>query len=259
MDKEFENKKWDCKWFFRELFYIMYRTNIRYGSDIEIATLRKKISGLEQETKVKRLYSFITAVENIGYNEFGMYGTVFNYLNSFGFSGKNRHRLYDYGIDNPIVAKVKQLYNDNGADFIYDRDIRNSNALLANPEVDENFKECLRENLEKIKQDPDKRFPIYVQQIFEVLCEARLKLEETLHCFSGVMCANLGGHSAMGLVEKLFTSPTKKNIAIVDEILALLLYADKADISFTTKELVKKYHFPTTTDSEIEDWRIDNF
>lgn len=259
MDKEFENKKWDCKWFFRELFYIMYRTNIRYGSDIEIATLRKKISGLELETKVKRLYSFITAVENIGYNEFGMYETVFNYLNSFGFSGKNRHRLYDYSIDNPIVSKIKKLYNDNGVDFIYDKEIRNSNALLENPEVDENLKECLRENIEKYKQDPEKRYPAYLHQMFEVLSEARLELENVLHLHSGVMCGNRGGYSAIFLVSDIIIHPLKEKLAIIDEILALLIFADKANISFSTQELVEKYHFPTVTDGKIEDWRIDNF
>ena len=94
-------------------------------------------------------------------------------------------------------------------------------------------------------------------QMFGILLKFRLRTEELLSHFDGIMAALPGGYLACHAVKGLYFSDLRENNDKVDEMLAILL-GEKFKKSFSEEELQNDYGFPHETDGELIEWECDN-
>lgn len=143
--------------------------------------------------------------------------------------------------------------------------IENRSVLASSPMTDENkvklkqvLLECLRKDaryeslLSKWEGESDR------EQMLKVLLRFRIGVEDLKSMFVGVMEARTGGYLGINAVKDLYSNPLMYCNDKVDKMIVLLL-GSKFEGTISEKDLIEKYNYPMTTDSELLDWEIDNF
>lgn len=95
------------------------------------------------------------------------------------------------------------------------------------------------------------------QSIFYTLLKYRVNVEKLISTFSGLMEASPGGSLAVKAIKSLYNPKLIEANDIIDDVLVDLL-GQRFKQSFSISELTEKYGYPSTTDSELIDWEIDN-
>ena len=95
------------------------------------------------------------------------------------------------------------------------------------------------------------------QTIFYSLLKFRVNVEILISTFSGLMETTPGGSLAVKAIKSLYNPKLIEANDIIDDILVDLL-GQRFKQSFSISELTEKYGYPSTTDSELIDWEIDN-
>ena len=95
------------------------------------------------------------------------------------------------------------------------------------------------------------------QSIFYSLLRYRVNVEKLISTFSGLMEASPGGSLAVKAIKSLYNPKLIEANDIIDDILVDLL-GQRFKQSFSISELTEKYGYPSTSDSELIDWEIDN-
>lgn len=95
-------------------------------------------------------------------------------------------------------------------------------------------------------------------QLLDVLLRYRIATEELENTFSGVLESRIGAYIGINAVKDLYHPLLHECNDKVDDVIVLLL-GKTFQRSFTERELIEKYNYPSTTDEELLDWRIDNF
>lgn len=96
------------------------------------------------------------------------------------------------------------------------------------------------------------------EQLLDVLLRYRIATEELENTFSGVLEARTGAYVGINAVQDLYQPLLKECNEKVDDVIVLLL-GKTFHRSFTERELIEQYNYPSTTDKELLDWMIDNF
>ena len=95
------------------------------------------------------------------------------------------------------------------------------------------------------------------QAIFHTLLKYRVNVQELMTTFSSFIEMTPGGSLASKSVVSLYNPKLIEANEIIDDILVDLL-GQRFKQSFPIPELIEKYGYPSTCDSELLDWEIDN-
>ena len=95
------------------------------------------------------------------------------------------------------------------------------------------------------------------QAIFHTLLEYRVNVQKLMTTFSGYIEMTPGGSLASKSVVSLYNPKLIEANDIIDDILVDLL-GQRFKQSFPIPELIEKYGYPSTSDSELLYWEIDN-
>ena len=95
------------------------------------------------------------------------------------------------------------------------------------------------------------------QSIFYTLLKYRVNVQKLMTTFSGYIEMTPGGSLARKSVVSLYNPKLIEANEIIDDILVDLL-GQRFKQSFPIPELIEKYGYPSTCDSELLDWEIDN-
>ena len=95
------------------------------------------------------------------------------------------------------------------------------------------------------------------QAIFHTLLKYRVNVQKLMTTFSGYIEMTPGGSLARKSVVSLYNPKLIEANDIIDDILVDLL-GQRFKHSFSIPELIEKYGYPSTSDSELLDWEIDN-
>ena len=95
------------------------------------------------------------------------------------------------------------------------------------------------------------------QAIFHTLLEYRVNVQKLMTTFSGYIEMTPGGSLASKSVVSLYNPKLIEANDIIDDILVDLL-GQRFKQSFSIPELIEKYGYPSTSDSELLYWEIDN-
>ena len=95
------------------------------------------------------------------------------------------------------------------------------------------------------------------QAIFHTLLKYRVNVQKLMTTFSGYIEMTPGGSLARKSVVSLYNPKLIEANDIIDDILVDLL-GQRFKQSFPIPELIEKYGYPSTSDSELLDWEIDN-
>ena len=95
------------------------------------------------------------------------------------------------------------------------------------------------------------------QAIFHTLLKYRVNVQKLMTTFSGYIEMTPGGSLASKSVVSLYNPKLIEANDIIDDILVDLL-GQRFKHSFSIPELIEKYGYPSTSDSELLDWEIDN-
>ena len=95
------------------------------------------------------------------------------------------------------------------------------------------------------------------QAIFHTLLKYRVNVQELMTTFSSFIEMTPGGSLARKSVVSLYNPKLIEANDIIDDILVDLL-GQRFKLSFSIPELIEKYGYPSTSDSELLDWEIDN-
>lgn len=96
------------------------------------------------------------------------------------------------------------------------------------------------------------------EQLMRMLVRYRIAAEDLLGTFSGVMEARVGGYIGIQAVKGIYNHVLDECNNKVDDMLVILL-GNRFEKSFTERELIENFNYPTMTDSELLDWEMDNF
>ena len=95
------------------------------------------------------------------------------------------------------------------------------------------------------------------EQMMRMLVRYRISAEDLLGTFSGVIEARVGGYIGIQAVRGIYNPVLQECNNKLDDMIVILL-GDCFEKSFTERELIERYNYPTMTDSELLDWEIDN-
>ena len=95
------------------------------------------------------------------------------------------------------------------------------------------------------------------EQLLGVLLRYRIAVEELENTFSGVLEARTGAYIGINALQDLYHPMLQACNDKVDELIVLLL-GDSFKKSFEERELIEKCNYPTATDEELLEWRINN-
>ena len=95
------------------------------------------------------------------------------------------------------------------------------------------------------------------QAIFHTLLKYRVNVQELMTTFSSFIEMTPGGSLARKSVVSLYNPKLIEANDIIDDILVDLL-GQRFKQSFPIPELIEKYGYPSTSDSELLYWEIDN-
>ena len=95
------------------------------------------------------------------------------------------------------------------------------------------------------------------QSIFYTLLKYRVNVQELMTTFSSFIEMTPGGSLASKSVVSLYNPKLIEANDIIDDILVDLL-GQRFKQCFSIPELTEKYGYPSTSDSELLDWEIDN-
>ena len=95
------------------------------------------------------------------------------------------------------------------------------------------------------------------QAIFHTLLKYRVNVQELMTTFSSFIEMTPGGSLASKSVVSLYNPKLIEANEIIDDILVDLL-GQRFKHSFSIPELIEKYGYPSTSDSELLYWEIDN-
>ena len=95
------------------------------------------------------------------------------------------------------------------------------------------------------------------QAIFHTLLKYRVNVQELMTTFSSFIEMTPGGSLASKSVVSLYNPKLIEANEIIDDILVDLL-GQRFKQSFSIPELIEKYGYPSTSDSELLYWEIDN-
>ena len=95
------------------------------------------------------------------------------------------------------------------------------------------------------------------EQMMRMLVRYRISAEDLLGTFSGVIEARVGSYIGIQAVRDIYNPVLLECNNKIDNMIVILL-GDCFDKSFTERELIERYNYPTMTDSELLDWEIDN-
>ena len=95
------------------------------------------------------------------------------------------------------------------------------------------------------------------QAIFHTLLKYRVNVQKLMTTFSSFIEMTPGGSLASKSVVSLYNPKLIEANDIIDDILVDLL-GQRFKHSFSIPELIEKYGYPSTSDSELLDWEIDN-
>ena len=95
------------------------------------------------------------------------------------------------------------------------------------------------------------------QSIFYTLLKYRVNVQKLMTTFSSFIEMTPGGSLASKSVVSLYNPKLIEANEIIDDILVDLL-GQRFKQSFPIPELIEKYGYPSTSDSELLDWEIDN-
>ena len=95
------------------------------------------------------------------------------------------------------------------------------------------------------------------QSIFYTLLKYRVNVQKLMTTFSSFIEMTPGGSLARKSVVSLYNPKLIEANEIIDDILVDLL-GQRFKQSFPIPELIEKYGYPSTSDSELLDWEIDN-
>lgn len=95
------------------------------------------------------------------------------------------------------------------------------------------------------------------EQLLNVLLRYRIATEELENTFSGTLEARTGAYIGTKALQGLYNSKLQECNRRVDDMIVLLL-GSTFKRTFTERELIEHYNYPTTTDDELLDWQTDN-
>ena len=95
------------------------------------------------------------------------------------------------------------------------------------------------------------------QAIFHTLLKYRVNVQKLMTTFSSFIEMTPGGSLASKSVVSLYNPKLIEANEIIDDILVDLL-GQRFKQCFSIPELTEKYGYPSTSDSELLDWEIDN-
>lgn len=95
------------------------------------------------------------------------------------------------------------------------------------------------------------------QSIFYTLLKYRVNVQKLMTTFSSFIEMTPGGSLASKSVVSLYNPKLIEANEIIDDILVDLL-GQRFKQCFSIPELTEKYGYPSTSDSELLDWEIDN-
>lgn len=95
------------------------------------------------------------------------------------------------------------------------------------------------------------------EQLLGVLLRYRIAVEELENTFSGVVEARTGAYIGINALQDLYHPILQACNDKVDELIVLLL-GDSFKKSVEERELIENYNYPTATDEELLEWRINN-
>ena len=95
------------------------------------------------------------------------------------------------------------------------------------------------------------------EQLLGVLLRYRIAVEELESTFSGVQEPRTGAYIGINALQDLYHPMLRVCNDKVDELIVLLL-GDSFKKSFEERELIETFNYPTATDEEILEWRINN-
>lgn len=104
-----------------------------------------------------------------------------------------------------------------------------------------------------------KKFDIQTdrEQLLGVLLRYRIATEELVNTFSGVQEARTGAYIGINALQSLYHPVLEEYNDRVDDLIVLLL-GKTFQKTFAVRELIEKYNYPSVTDEELLDWRINN-
>lgn len=104
-----------------------------------------------------------------------------------------------------------------------------------------------------------KKFDIQTdrEQLLGVLLRYRIATEELVNTFSGVQEARTGAYIGINALQSLYHPVLEEYNDRVDDLIVLLL-GKTFQKTFAERELIEKYNYPSVTDEELLDWRINN-
>lgn len=95
------------------------------------------------------------------------------------------------------------------------------------------------------------------EQLLDVLLRYRIAVEELENTFSGVQEARTGAYIGINALQDLYHPILHECNEKVDELIVLLL-GDSFKKCFEERELIEKFNYPTATDKDLLEWRINN-
>ena len=163
-----------------------------------------------------------------------------------------------------ICAYMEVEYNANDSVAIVNRLFSRglNNHLLSSELSDDDFYEIIKRLRSLADMNYMGRESRWIknkdrQTIFYALFKFRVNVEKLLSTFSGLMETTPGGSLAVKAIKSLYNPKLIEANDIIDDILVDLL-GQRFKQSFSISELTEKYGYPSTTDSELIDWEIDN-
>lgn len=104
-----------------------------------------------------------------------------------------------------------------------------------------------------------KKFDIQTdrEQLLGVLLRYRIATEELVSTFSGVQEARTGAYIGINALQNLYHPVLEECNDRVDDLIILLL-GKTFQKTFAERELIEKYNYPSVTDKELLDWRVNN-
>lgn len=95
-------------------------------------------------------------------------------------------------------------------------------------------------------------------QLLNVLLRQRIATEKLKNTFSGVLEARAGACIGIKAMQGLYYPVLHDCNKIVDDMIVILL-GNIFKRTFTERELVESHNYPTVTDDELLDWKVNNF
>lgn len=136
-----------------------------------------------------------------------------------------------------IRAGHRELeYSDE--DIAYYKNLAARHKMFANPNLDKNT------------------LGHYIIRTIQMILKSRVAIERALSCYSGILECSPAHSLGIFLAQDIYDPVLRKCNEEADTVLASLLgYKFKRVI--TEQELIKKFHYPTVTDKELEDYMLD--